>query len=68
MRVNLHDVPDDRAPADLDQRLWTELRFLGDTGAQSAGEYDGPGHGALRENGFIVADLCTSNAPTQGWQ
>ena len=36
MRVDFHDVPEDRAPADLDHRLGDELRLLPDASAQPA--------------------------------
>src|SRR5438552_16701126 len=36
--VRLHDVPEDRPPADGDHRLGAELRLLPQSGAESAGE------------------------------
>ena len=36
MRVHLHDVPQDRTPADFDQRLGTEFRLFAKTRAQPA--------------------------------
>ena len=38
MRVVLHDVPEDRTPADLDHRFWLELGLFGQTRTQSTGE------------------------------
>src|SRR5262249_48995102 len=40
MRVVLHDVPQDRPAADLDQRLRSSLRLLGEPAAEAAGEDD----------------------------
>jgi hypothetical protein len=33
--VDLHDVPDDRHPSDLDHRLWPDVGFFSETGSQS---------------------------------
>src|ERR1051325_431419 len=40
MRVVLHDVPENRAAADLDHRFWSQLCFFGQTCTQSTGEND----------------------------
>src|SRR5690348_2986438 len=42
--VHRHDVPKDRAATDLDQRLRSNRRLLGQPRPQAAGENDGP-HG-----------------------
>src|SRR6185503_4052524 len=39
-RVDLHDVPEDRAAADLDHRLRPQIALLGDPRAEPAGEND----------------------------
>ena len=39
--VGLHDVPEDRPPADFDHRLGAQMRFLGDARAHAAGKNDG---------------------------
>ena len=38
LRVDLHDVPQDRLAADLDHRLGTNIGFLGKPGSQAAGQ------------------------------
>ena len=40
LRVVLHDVPQDRAAADLDERLRTEFRVLGQPSAGPAAQDD----------------------------
>jgi hypothetical protein len=40
-RVNFHDVPYNRCPADLDHRFWLELRFFIDPRVHPAGEDHG---------------------------
>src|SRR5579859_2943313 len=40
MRVQLHDVPQERVAPHLDQGLWLELGFLSQPGAQPAAEND----------------------------
>src|SRR5215472_10907091 len=40
MRVQLHDVPQDRSSADLDHGLRLDLRFLAQPRAKTASEYD----------------------------
>src|SRR6266851_10250935 len=41
MRIDLHDVPENRTVADLDHRLGSDLRFFGQPCAKAAGEYYG---------------------------
>ena len=38
LRINLHDVPNDRAPTDLDHRLGPNFRLLGKAASQTARE------------------------------
>src|SRR4030095_5476511 len=40
MRVDLHDVPKDRAAPDLDHGLWLEVGLLADAGSQSTSKND----------------------------
>jgi len=40
MRVNLHDVPEDRPAPDLDHGFWLEMGFLADASAQTSGKDD----------------------------
>src|SRR5690606_27961995 len=51
-RVDLHDVPEDRPPADLHHRLRADAALLADARAISAGKDDGL-HGYLREWGAV---------------
>ncbi|MNM82275.1 hypothetical protein D3C81_943020 [compost metagenome] len=40
VRVDLHDVPDDRLAAYLDHRFWPQVGFFADTRTQAAGQND----------------------------
>ena len=39
LRINLHDVPQDRPAADFDHRLRYRHRLFGEAGAASTGQY-----------------------------
>jgi len=41
VRVMFHDVPEDRASAYLDHRLWPDVGFFGEAGPEATGEDDG---------------------------
>src|ERR1700683_1297890 len=38
--IDLHDMPKNRAAADLDQRLWPDFGFFGKPAAKTSGQYD----------------------------
>ena len=51
--VEHHDVPEDWLPADLDHRLGTKVRFLGDSRPQAAGEQNDL-HSSLQSGAISV--------------
>jgi hypothetical protein len=40
MRINFHNMPQDRLAADLNHRLWLQIRFFRNTGTQTTSKND----------------------------